>query len=147
MSTYNGSENDERCADRGLVTRVAIRNYKSIAACDVRPGPLSFLVGPNGSGKSNFLDALRFVADALRGSLGDALLSAAASTKCCIGSANAPPTSVFVSTFDCPMLRVTTPSSRQRTGEEAMPYSGRNALWIPPAADRRITMRSKQVRL
>ena len=74
MSTYNGSENDERCADRGLVTRVAIRNYKSIAACDVRPGPLSFLVGPNGSGKSNFLDALRFVADALRGSLGDALL-------------------------------------------------------------------------
>jgi predicted ATPase len=48
MSTYNGSENDERCADRGLVTRVAIRNYKSIAACDVRPGPLSFLVGPNG---------------------------------------------------------------------------------------------------
>ena len=61
-------------ADRGILTRVAIRNYKSIAACDVRPAPLSFLVGPNGSGKSNFLDALRFVADALRGSFGDALL-------------------------------------------------------------------------
>ena len=27
--------------------------------------PLTFLVGRNGSGKSNFLDALRFVADAL----------------------------------------------------------------------------------
>jgi len=32
-----------------------------------------FLVGPNGSGKSNFLDALRFVADALRASLDQAL--------------------------------------------------------------------------
>jgi predicted ATPase len=32
-----------------------------------------FLVGPNGSGKSNFLDALRFVADALRSSLDHAL--------------------------------------------------------------------------
>jgi predicted ATPase len=34
---------------------------------------LMFLVGPNGSGKSNFLDALRFVADALRSSLDHAL--------------------------------------------------------------------------
>jgi len=68
------AQNHDRYADRGFVTRVAIRNYKSIAACDVRPAPLSFLVGPNGSGKSNFLDALRFVADALRGSFGDALL-------------------------------------------------------------------------
>lgn len=32
-----------------------------------------FLVGPNGAGKSNFLDALRFVADALRSSLDHAL--------------------------------------------------------------------------
>ena len=48
------------------VTRVALRNYKSIAACDVALPPLTFLVGPNGSGKSNFLDALRFTAQALR---------------------------------------------------------------------------------
>ena len=61
-------------ADSRLVTRVRLRNYKSIAACDVRPAPLSFLVGPNGSGKSNFLDALRFVAEALRRSLDHALL-------------------------------------------------------------------------
>lgn len=52
-----------------LIRRVVIRNYKSIAACDVELGPLTFLVGPNGSGKSNFLDALRFVSDALRYSL------------------------------------------------------------------------------
>ena len=60
-------------SDRRLLTRVALRNYKSIGACDVSPAQLSFLVGPNGSGKSNFLDALRFVADALGFSLDHAL--------------------------------------------------------------------------
>lgn len=56
-----------------LIRRVVIRNYKSIAACDVELGPLTFLVGPNGSGKSNFLDAIRFVSDALHFSLEHAL--------------------------------------------------------------------------
>jgi predicted ATPase len=59
--------------DRRLLSRVVLRNYKSIAACDVRPAQLSFLVGPNGSGKSNLLDGLRFVADSLRFSLDHAL--------------------------------------------------------------------------
>ena len=59
--------------DRRLLTRIALRNYKSIGACDIRPAQLSFLVGPNGSGKSNFLDALRFVADALGYSIDHAL--------------------------------------------------------------------------
>ena len=59
--------------DRRLLTRVVLRNYKSIAACDVAPAQLSFLVGANGSGKSNFLDALRFVADSLRFSIDHAL--------------------------------------------------------------------------
>jgi predicted ATPase len=45
--------------------RVRITNYRSIADCDVTLGPLTLLVGPNGSGKSNFLEALRFVADAV----------------------------------------------------------------------------------
>ena len=48
------------------ITRVALKNYKSIAACDVALGPLTILVGPNGAGKSNFLDAMRFCRDALR---------------------------------------------------------------------------------
>ncbi|MYC75203.1 AAA family ATPase [Candidatus Poribacteria bacterium] len=56
-----------------FITRVVLRNYKSIAACDVRLQPLTFLVGANGAGKSNFLDALRFVADALNASLDHAL--------------------------------------------------------------------------
>src|SRR5229473_8393742 len=58
---------------RPFISRVTIRNYKSIAACQVDLGRLMFLVGPNGSGKSNFLDALRFVADALKTSLDHAL--------------------------------------------------------------------------
>ena len=56
-----------------FLRRVVVRNYKSIAACDVKLQPLTFLVGPNGAGKSNFLDALRFVTDATRNSLDHAL--------------------------------------------------------------------------
>jgi predicted ATPase len=56
-----------------FLTRVSLKNYKSIAECDVALHPLTFLVGPNGAGKSNFLDAFRFVTDALRTSLDHAL--------------------------------------------------------------------------
>ena len=59
--------------DSAFITRVVLKNYKSIAACDVRLQPLTFLVGRNGAGKSNFLDALRFVADALNHSLDHAV--------------------------------------------------------------------------
>lgn len=48
-----------------FITRVELRNYKSIARCNVELGPLTILVGPNGSGKSNFLDALRLLYRAL----------------------------------------------------------------------------------
>ena len=56
-----------------FLTHVLIRNYRSVAACDVKLRSLAFLVGPNGSGKSNFLDAIRFVADALDSGLDHAL--------------------------------------------------------------------------
>ena len=59
--------------DSTFITKVALKNYKSIAACDVELRPLMFLVGPNGAGKSNFLDSLRFVADALNSSLDHAI--------------------------------------------------------------------------
>lgn len=55
------------------LTRVVLRNYKSIGYCDVKVGPITYLVGTNGSGKSNFLDALHLVRDALNGSLDNAL--------------------------------------------------------------------------
>lgn len=48
-----------------FISRVRLKNYKSIAECDVRLGPLTILVGPNGSGKSNFLDALAFLSRAV----------------------------------------------------------------------------------
>lgn len=60
-------------ADSVFLNRVVLRNYKSIGNCDVRLGPLTYLVGVNGSGKSNFLDALHLVRDALNGSLDNAL--------------------------------------------------------------------------
>ncbi|MEV4786246.1 AAA family ATPase [Streptomyces tuirus] len=56
-----------------FLTRVRVENYRSIASCDVRLGPLTVLAGPNAAGKSNFLDAIRFVRDALRSSPGRAL--------------------------------------------------------------------------
>jgi predicted ATPase len=56
-----------------FLRRVRLKNYKSIATCDVKLGRLVALVGRNGSGKSNFLDSLRFVADGLTTTLDHAL--------------------------------------------------------------------------
>jgi predicted ATPase len=56
-----------------FITKITIRNYKSIAACRIDLHDLTFLVGPNGSGKSNFLDAFRFTSDSLKTSLDHAL--------------------------------------------------------------------------
>ncbi len=56
-----------------FIQRVVLRSYKSIAQCNIRLQPLTYLVGQNGAGKSNFLDALHFVRDALTGSLDNAL--------------------------------------------------------------------------
>src|SRR4051794_19522212 len=70
MSTAPHTEERSTAAGTGFaLKRVKIRNYKSIASCDVELGPFTILVGRNGSGKSNFLDAIRFVGDALRDSL------------------------------------------------------------------------------
>ncbi len=56
-----------------FISRVKIRNYKSIGSCDVKLGRLTLLVGRNGSGKSNFLDALRFIVEGLETSLDHAM--------------------------------------------------------------------------
>ena len=54
---------------KNRLTRVAIKNFRSIAECDVALEPLTILVGPNGSGKSNFVGALRFLRDCLVGNV------------------------------------------------------------------------------
>ena len=56
-----------------FLRRVVLNNYMSIARCQLDLQSLNFLVGQNGAGKSNFLDALRFTADALNTSLEHAL--------------------------------------------------------------------------
>lgn len=58
-----------------FLTRVSIRNFKSIGQCDVKLERLTVLVGRNGAGKSNFLDALRFIVDGLVTSLDHAIKS------------------------------------------------------------------------
>ena len=55
------------------IDRLIIENFRSIRHCDVRLGPLTFLVGRNGSGKSSFIDAIQFIRTALKKGVADAL--------------------------------------------------------------------------
>ena len=50
-----------------------LRNFRSIAWCDVELRNPTVLVGPNATGKSNFLDGLQFIRDALDSRLDYAL--------------------------------------------------------------------------
>lgn len=54
------------------IKRITIKNYRSITDLTVEMPDLMVLVGENGSGKSNFVDALRFLSDAMR-NLSDAV--------------------------------------------------------------------------
>ncbi len=55
------------------LTRLRVKNFRSIADIDIPLSPLTVLVGPNGSGKSNVVDALRFVRDVFARGLGQAV--------------------------------------------------------------------------
>lgn len=56
-----------------FLRRLRLKNFRSIAACDVELGHFTILVGRNGAGKSNVLDSLRFVAESLQTSLDHAI--------------------------------------------------------------------------
>ena len=64
-------ENEEKSG----ITRIRVKNFRSIADSSLDLGAATVLVGPNGSGKSNFLDAAAFLSDALLTNL-DAAFSA-----------------------------------------------------------------------
>jgi len=49
-----------------MITNIKIDNFKSLKGVDIALGPVNFFVGPNASGKSNFVEALDFLAHALR---------------------------------------------------------------------------------
>ena len=44
-----------------MISKIKIRNFKSLEKVDLEPGYFNILVGANASGKTNFLDALRFL--------------------------------------------------------------------------------------
>lgn len=48
------------------ITRLDIKNYKSLKSLCISPGNLTVLVGANASGKSNFADSLDFISDIYR---------------------------------------------------------------------------------
>lgn len=56
------------------LTRLRVKNFRSIADIDIPLSPLTVLVGPNGSGKSNVVDALRFVRDVFARGLDQAVM-------------------------------------------------------------------------
>jgi predicted ATPase len=58
---------------KGMIRRVRIKNYRSLANVAVDLADFTILVGPNGAGKSNFVDALSFVADCLNTPIDSAL--------------------------------------------------------------------------
>jgi predicted ATPase len=53
-----------------MITRLQVKNFKSLRELDLQLGPINVLVGPNMAGKSNILDAFRFLHDILRGAGG-----------------------------------------------------------------------------
>ena len=46
-----------------MITRLQVRNFKSLRELDMQLGPINVLVGPNMAGKSNILDIFRFLHD------------------------------------------------------------------------------------
>lgn len=45
----------------GAITRIVIKNFKSLKHVELIPGTMNLLIGTNASGKSNFLEALRIL--------------------------------------------------------------------------------------
>ncbi len=62
-----GASENREVSPSGRITRLRVRNYRSLADVDLTLEPLTVFVGLNGAGKSNLLDVLRFVRDMVTG--------------------------------------------------------------------------------
>ena len=51
------------------LSRIVLRGFKSIRACDLELKELNVLIGPNGAGKSNFIEVFQLVQNMLQGNL------------------------------------------------------------------------------
>jgi len=68
-----------------MITRLHVKNFKSLRELDLQFGPINVLVGPNMSGKSNILDMFRFLHDILLGGRSNQGLSFALSQRGGVG--------------------------------------------------------------
>ena len=59
----------KRLPDNVHLSRLVLKGFKSIAACDLELGSLNILIGPNGAGKTNFVEFFKMVQQMLDGNL------------------------------------------------------------------------------
>ncbi|MGL5828481.1 MAG: AAA family ATPase [Angustibacter sp.] len=79
------------------ITRLRVKNFRSLADVDVELGPLSVLIGPNGSGKTNILRALSFLSDVARFDVEEALIKWGGLENVQRAEADRPPEPIFFS--------------------------------------------------
>ena len=75
LPTYSRETPLSKHTPRFQITKLRVKNFRSIRDIELHLSPLTVLVGPNASGKSNLMDVLRFLSDAIRRDLSRALSS------------------------------------------------------------------------
>lgn len=56
-----------------MLSKLSVRNYKSLADFEMELGKFNVLIGPNNSGKSNIFDCLSFLAETMDTELGEVI--------------------------------------------------------------------------